>query len=45
MCPSERIAVERGAHIVVTYDPQSEESSSQTIKVMETHASARVTAP
>jgi hypothetical protein len=45
MCPTERIPVERGEHTVVTYDPQSEESARQVIKVVETHASARVTAP
>ena len=45
MCPTERIAVDLGEHTIGTYDPQSEEVSKQTVRVVETHFSLRVTAP
>jgi hypothetical protein len=45
MCPTERLGVALGAHTVGTYDPATEETSSQTVHVRETHFSAKVTVP
>src|SRR5262249_46522211 len=45
MCPTERIAVAIGPHTVGTYDPATEQASSQKVDVRETHFSVRVTVP
>src|SRR5262249_38691068 len=45
MCPTERIGVAIGTHVVGTYDPTTEELSSQNVGVRETHFSVRVTVP
>jgi serine/threonine-protein kinase len=45
MCPTERIGVELGPHTVGSYDPATEQTSSQKVDVRETHFSAKVTVP
>jgi hypothetical protein len=45
MCPTERLAVGLGEHMVVTYDPTSEQTARHAVMVRETHFSVKVTVP